>query len=194
MSSAEISAILSSAEIFKNIYKVRCLIIIFYREALAAAMKKALLETVVAYFFGQGRIRARTHKLNVTAFFLFQPNSSLKFENVKDLIKKSTLRDYEKEELNAKFDDIREKWKKIGIETLSSIDKTLEESNPSLSESQQTLISETTKLVIGGRTFASQQSTSKPHGLEEEISRYQLFSFAEFVKCKFVLISIKIEI
>ena len=87
-------------------------------------------------------------------------------------------------DLIAKFDDIREEWKTSAISTIKNIHKTIDESESTVSETEASLVGQTTKLVIAGRTFAAQSSSSKPHGLDEEISRYLDFSFGEFVKCE----------
>ena len=134
-------------------------------------MKDALRLTTIAYFFGQGHIRARTHKINVTAFYLFQPNSALEFETIKEQIQNSSMKESEKIDLIFKFDELKASWKNIAVETIKSIYKTLDDSAPSSSDPANSLATQTTKLVIGGRTFSSNQSDSKPHGLEEEISR-----------------------
>ena len=146
-------------------------------------MSRAMLKTASAYFFGEGRILARTHKLNITAFFLFHPNSSLKFETVCEEIKNSSMSENDKTELLGKFAALKNEWREVAIETLISIDKTLNESDESTTDSQTALVSETTKLVIAGRTYASEVATSKPLGIDDEITRYEKFSFAEFIKC-----------
>ena len=71
-----------------------------------------------------------------------------------------------------KFDELKESWKAVAVDTIKSIRKTLDDSEPSSSDPANSLATETTKLVIGGRTFCSNQSDSKPHGLDK-ISQFQ---------------------
>ena len=156
-------------------------------------MFKAMRKTSTAYFFGDGRILARTHKLNITAFFLFHPNSNLKFETMRAAIRDSSMSEDEKVELIKKFDGLKDDWRKIAIETVTVIDQSLSEDEKKSTDSQNTLVTQTTKLVIGGRTYASEVSTSQSLDISDEIARYERFSFAEFVKCKFSLYYIKIS-
>ena len=86
-----------------------------------------------------------------------------------------------------------ENYRKIAIETVTVIDKSLSEDEKTSTDSQNTLVTQTTKLVIGGRTYASEVSTSQSLDISDEIARYERFSFAEFVKCKFCILNIKYQ-
>ena len=151
-------------------------------------MKRGLRLSSQAYLFGDGRIQSRSHKLNITAFFLFQPNSSFRFQSAREEIEKSSLTEAEKGDLLKKFDDVKTDWKNTATETLLAIDKKLSEPDGQQSSSQSQLVTETTKLVIGGRTFESGSSSGNTtFGISDEITRYTEFSFAEFVKCEFLV-------
>ena len=108
-------------------------------------------------------------------------------------IRDSSMSEDEKVEMIKKFDGLKDDWRKIAIETVTVIDKSLSEDEKTSTDSQNTLVTQTTKLVIGGRTYASEVSTSQSLDISDEIARYERFSFAEFVKCKFCLYNIKIS-
>ena len=147
-------------------------------------MKNSLRESAQSYFFGQDRIKSRINKLNITAFFLFQPNSNLRFDQICNEIKQSNLKAEDKQILLTKFGNINQEWKPIVIETLKTIDESLTMPDQAPSDSQPSLITQTTKLVIGGRTFESDQPSGSSLDIDDEIRRYCTFSFSEFVKCK----------
>ena len=149
-------------------------------------MRNALRKSAVVYFFGESRIKSRVHKLTITAFYLFQPNSALQFETIRAEIQSSSLPAEEKKELLEKFAKVGEEWKKIVLETIKSIDESLSDSGTSQSNPQIELVAQTKTLVIGGRTFASKSPVGRPLGIEDELARYSAFTFAEFVKCKFI--------